>query len=275
MEHKLISSPANAVIKEAVRIRDGQSRRTEIEFFIEGPHLLEAAFPAKAISIRQLFYTGSFAGSSDGTVLLKRMADFLPPGAVFAVSDGVMAKLSDTKTPQGIAAIVSTPPLVMDDINLASVPLLIACDRIQDPGNMGTIIRLADAVGTDAVIVFPGCCNPFMPKAVRSSAGSIFHMPVVAAEVRDAAEYCRQREIALVAADVHAEQDCFAADFRRPLAIVFGNEAHGISRGMKEYISETVRIPIIGQAESLNVAMSAAVLMYEAVRQRTEKLHGR
>jgi TrmH family RNA methyltransferase len=203
------------------------------------------------------------------------MADFLPPGAVFSVSDAVMAKLSDTEAPQGIAAIVSSPRLVLDEIILASVPLLIACDRIQDPGNMGTIIRLADAVGADAVIVFPGCCDPFMPKAVRSSAGSIFHLPVVAAEMPDAAAYCRQREIALVAADVHAERDCFDADFRRSLAIVLGNEAHGISRGMKEYISEAVRIPIIGQAESLNVATSAAVLMYEAVRQRTEKLRGR
>ncbi len=271
MKPDRITRSSHAVIKAAVRVREGHSKVNGIEFFIEGPHLLESALQAKRFSLLRVFFTEEFAGRSDGWALLRRTEALLPKGSAIGVSDAVMAKLSDTKTPQGIAAIVSCPQPGLADLSLSPLPLLVACDRVQDPGNMGTIIRLADAFGADGVIVLPGSCNPFMPKAVRSSAGSIIHLPVVFSAPEDLAAYAKQRAVALIGADAWAEKDCFSADLRRPLILVLGNEAHGISRELGAHITESVRVPIVGQAESLNVAASAAVLLYETMRQRGEK----
>ncbi len=268
MSAKHINSTSHAIIKAAVRVREGHSKGNGFEFFIEGPHLLESALRAKQFSLLRVFFTEEFAGGSDGRALLRRTEVFLPQGSTIGVSDAVMAKLSDAKTPQGIAAIVSSPRLGLADLRLSPVPLLVACDRVQNPGNMGTIIRLADAFGAEGVIVLSGSCNPFMPKAVRSSAGSIFHLSVVFTGPEDLAAYAEQRAVTLIGADARAEKDCFSAGLRRPLILVLGNEAHGISPELGAHITESVRVPIIGQAESLNVAASAAVLLYEAMRQR-------
>lgn len=269
-----INSSSNPLIKDAVRIRDGHAKPESLDFFIEGPHLFEAMLAAKHSSLRQVFFTEAFARSSGGSALLKRVQSVRSGGGFFQVADLVMAKLSDTDTPQGIAAIISRSQVRLDEIMLSDLPLLVVCDRIQDPGNMGALVRLADAVGSEAVVVLPGSANPFMPKAVRSSAGSIFHVPVVCAEASDFVSYSAQHSLAIVAADVHAEHDCFSADLCRPVAIVFGNEAKGIGEELKPHMAAAVRIPIYGQAESLNVATAAAVLLYETVRQRGEKNRG-
>ncbi|HSW63631.1 MAG TPA: RNA methyltransferase [Dissulfurispiraceae bacterium] len=274
MQTGRITSSSNPLIKDAVRIRDGHAKSEGLDFFIEGPHLFEAMLAAKHSSLRQVFFTEAFACSSGGIAILKRV-QFVGAGSrCFQVADSVMARLSDTETPQGIAAIVSRSQVRLDEVRFSDAPLLVVCDRIQDPGNMGALVRLADAVGADALIVMPGSANPFMPKAVRSSAGSIFHVPVVFAGAAEFTSYSARRALALVAADAYAEQDCFSSDLCRPLAIVLGNEAHGIGEELRPHIAAALRIPIYGHAESLNVATAAAVLLYEVVRQRGEKNRG-
>ncbi|KAF0182542.1 MAG: RNA methyltransferase TrmH family [Nitrospirae bacterium] len=274
MQTRRITSSSNPLIKDAVRIRDGHAKPESLDFFIEGPHLFEAMLSAKHCSLRKVFFTEAFARRSSGSELLKRVQSVWSGGGFFQVADLVMAKLSDTDTPQGIAAIVTCRQPRLDEVLLSEMPMLVVSDGMQDPGNIGALVRLADAVGSEAVVVLPGSANPFMPKAVRSSAGSIFHVPVVFAETSDFISYSAQHSLTIVAADVHAEQDCFSADLCRPVAIVFGNEAKGIGEDLKPHMAAAVRIPIYGQAESLNVATAAAVLLYETVRQRGEKNRG-
>jgi len=180
----------------------------------------------------------------------------------------VISKLSDALTSQGIAAVVSMQPSVIDEIKLSNQPLIVVCDGIQDPGNIGTIIRTADAVSADAVVLLEGCCNPFNPKAVRSTAGSIFNIPVVLTTSGRLLQYLKSKNISLYASAAAGSMLLFDADLRRAAALAFGSEAHGLSPEITASAKHSIAIPITGRAESLNVASAAAVCLYEALRQR-------
>lgn len=269
MQVNSITSTTNPVIKEAIKIRDRHQQLRNEAFFIEGPHLLETALQAGGVGLKQVFFTEQFLSRTDGKKffdsVLQEIGD---TKRVFLVADEVMAKLSDTGAPQGVAAIVSIAPRTLDGAVSGDAPLLVACDGVQDPGNVGTIVRLADAVGADAVVMLTGCANPFSPKSVRSSAGSIFHLPVVFVEADTLVAFACKKGISLLIADARAPHTCYDADLRKPAIVVLGSEAHGVCRTIREHSEEAVSIPIIGRAESLNVAMSAAVILYEALRQR-------
>ena len=147
--------------------------------------------------------------------------------------------------------------------------MIVVCDGIKDPGNIGTIVRAADASGVDAVLLTPGTCDAFMSKALRASAGSIFALPVLPdTGVEEIVGFLAKRRIRLYAADVRASRSLYETDLRGPAAIVFGNEAHGIGAALFQNAEVLFRIPITGRAESLNVAMAASIILYEAVRQR-------
>jgi len=268
MEPKRIKSTTNPLVKAAIRVRKGHSTFKGLEFFIEGAHLLETALASRRFKLTQAFVADAFAARHENDDLMHQLFRHLGESRVCTVSDDVMAKLSDTASPQGIVALATGDSLSLADLQVGHPPLFVVSDGIQDPGNMGALLRLADAVGADALVVLPGSCNPFMPKAIRSSVGSIFHIPVVHAEVVDFLGYVAARSIPLVGADARAETSCFDADLRGPLAVVFGNEACGLGERISQKASFMVRVPIIGKTESLNVATSAAVILYEALRQR-------
>jgi len=164
--------------------------------------------------------------------------------------------------------VVSCQPVKPGELALQQTALIVVIDEIQDPGNLGTIIRTADAAGTDAVFLLPGTCDAFMPKVIRATAGSIFHVPLVSAESDVLMAWLREKKILLAITAADAEEDIYSADLSVPLAIVFGNEARGVSSRMKKAADRSLRIPIFGKAESLNVATSAAICLYEVVRQR-------
>lgn len=269
MQLSSIASTTNPVIKEAVRIRDHHQQFKNEAFFIEGPHLIETALQTDGVVLKQVFSTETFLSRTDGheviNAAVRRIGDIK---RIFQVTDQVMEKLCDTGTPQGVAAVVAMPAVSLPELTLHDAQLLVACDRIQDPGNIGTIIRLADAVKADAVILLPDCANPFSPKAVRSSAGSIFHMPVVFADADMLVGFARDKGLALLVADAQASRTCFSTDLKRPAVLVLGSEAHGVSSSIRGQATDLIGIPMPGRAESLNVAMSAAVILYEALRQR-------
>ncbi|MEJ2695301.1 MAG: RNA methyltransferase [Candidatus Sulfobium sp.] len=147
-------------------------------------------------------------------------------------------------------------------------PMVVVLDGIKDPGNLGTIIRTSDAAGAHAVVLLPGTCDPFMPKPLRASAGSVFNIPVVETEIAPLMKWMKERSIKMTVTSPDATDILYDADLTYPGAFAFGNEAHGVSRELKEEADLTVKIPIYGGAESLNVASSAAICLYEAVRQR-------
>lgn len=208
-------------------------------------------------------------------------------GGVFirAVSPEVLAAMTDAVTPQGMLAVCSLPSLTLDAA-LARAELACVLVRVQDPGNAGTVVRAADAAGAQAAVFTSGSVDPFNPKAVRSSAGSLFHVPVVTgAEMAEIADTAQLAGLGILAADGYASvsvddladaallrsagvspSDDAAYDLSRPTAWLFGNEAQGLTEDEKDHADLAVAVPLYGAAESLNVGTAATVCLYSSAR---------
>jgi TrmH family RNA methyltransferase len=235
---------------------------------VEGPHAAAAAFESSRYSVDELFVTPAAA---------ERERDLLRTAAaagsrVTLVTDRVADSLSDTVTPQGVMAVVRG-----DDSDLAAVlanrpRLLAVLVDVADPGNAGTVIRTADAVGADAVVLAGASVDPHNPKCVRASAGSLFHLPVVrGGDTATAVAELRKAGLRTLATTLDAEADdldssVVQAVLDRPVAWLFGNEAHGLPDAVTVLADARVRIPIRGSAESLNLAAAAAICLYATAR---------
>ena len=265
MRYTRITSASNQYIRDAIQIREKRGKFKHTAFLIEGPHLAEMALNGGA-RISPVFVTEAFMNHKEHQGFLRGVAG--AAGEIFEVTEQVLGKISDTETPQGIAAVVSYQPLKLIELALQHTALIAVIDSVQDPGNLGTIIRTADAAGADAVVLLPGTCDAFMPKVIRSTSGSIFNIPVVYAEPDVLLEWLREKKIHFAVTANKEGKDIFSADLSGPLALAFGNEARGVSSRLKQAADSTLSIPIFGKAESLNVAASAAICLYEIVRQR-------
>jgi TrmH family RNA methyltransferase len=181
-------------------------------------------------------------------------------GPAWPLAPGVAERISATTTPPGLFAVVRARPL--DATALATASLVVVADRLADPGNLGTILRSAEAAGADAVVLTPGSVDVLNPKVVRASAGALFHVPVAVADL----EAVRAAGLRLVGTSSHRGTPHTSCDWTGRVAIVLGNEAHGLDPDAP--VDEWVRIEHRGRAESLNVAMAATVLCFEAARHR-------
>ncbi|MGO9612207.1 MAG: TrmH family RNA methyltransferase [Dissulfurispiraceae bacterium] len=265
MAYKIITSQNNPLIKEALRIKKRQRRDRENVFIIEGPHPIEAALSSR-LEIEEVFFTETFACKEEGKRLLKKMST--GTYRLLQVPEQIISRLSDTEAPQGIIAVISYTAINLNEITFSSVPLLVLCDGIQEPGNLGSIIRVSDAAGADCVVMLPGACDAFSQKAIRASAGSLFNIPIIYAEYTELFDSLAFRHIDLYATDTRGPISIYSVDLREPVALAFGNEAQGVSKALRDKVKSLISIPIIGGAESLNVASAASVCLYEAVRQR-------
>ncbi|HBR21448.1 MAG TPA: RNA methyltransferase [Nitrospiraceae bacterium] len=265
MKHIQITSSSNPKIKEGLDIKNKRSKYKHAAFIIEGPHLVETAL-ASGNKINTVFFTDSFRTKKDRQKILREIAK--KTDEIFEVTEQIMNKLADTETPQGIIAIASYDIEPLEEIKFKSAPLIVAVDRVQEPGNLGTIIRISDAAGADAVIILKGTCDAFMQKTIRATAGSIFNVPIIYAGTDKFIEWLKSNGIMLIATALDSDKSIFDAGLKKPIAFVFGNEAHGVSNEIKKKADLILKIPILGKAESLNVSASAAVCLYEAVRQR-------
>jgi TrmH family RNA methyltransferase len=188
------------------------------------------------------------------------VAPVAAPGPVVELAPGVAERITATETPPGLFAVVRarvTPPRVLDDAGF-----VVVADRLADPGNLGTILRSAEAAGVDAVVLAPGTVDPLNPKVVRASAGSLFHVPVVATGLEDV----REAGLRLLGTSSHHGTSHLDVDWTGRVAIVLGSEAHGLPEDTP--VDEWVRIAHAGRAESLNVAMAATVLCFHAAAAR-------
>ena len=187
---------------------------------------------------------------------------------VYELGAGVIERVADTVTPQPVLAVVRTPTAALED--LGEVDFVVVCVEVRDPGNLGAIIRSADGAGADAVVCSAGTVDPFNPKTVRASAGSVLHLPVVAGpEPEEALGWVSSRGIRCLAALSHGGTPYTEVDLTLPVALLFGNEAAGLPESLRPRIDATVTIPMAGRAESLNVSMAAAVLCFEVQRSRS------
>src|SRR5262249_46951853 len=195
------------------------------------------------------------------------------------VSEAVMAELAGTVTPQGLLAVCRFVDIPLADLTSRAPRLVVVLANVRDPGNAGTVLRTADAAGAQGVIFADASVDPYNGKCVRSSAGSLFHVPIVAgAPVREAATALRDAGLTLLAAAGGAKLGLDELDraggLARPTAWLFGNEAWGLPVGLLSLADEAVAVPIYGQAESLNLAAAAAVCLYASARAQHERAEG-
>lgn len=262
MSGEVIDSPHNPKIKWIRSLQSQNKARQEAgAIVVEGIRLAEEAL-ATRLSAQLVLYTPDL--SERGLAVVE---EFRRRGApVEAVTDRAMSAASDTQTPQGVLAVLAWQPVpVPSHPDFVLIP-----DKVRDPGNLGTILRSAAAAGVDGVFLPPGAVDPLSPKVVRAGMGAHFRLPVLSLsweEIRSIAEGANlQVYLAATGEGVPYNQ----ADFRRPLALIIGGEAHGAGQKARGLAEHKVHIPMPGKMESLNAGVASAVLLFEVVRQRSE-----
>lgn len=260
-----IDSPANKKIKQMESLLLRKHRQKQGLFRVEGVRLAEMA-AASGWQLEFGLYTQELAKKERGSRLLQALK---PLGPLYEISESLAKRVAATDTPQGIFLVMRQPSWQSMELRTTGAALYVVLDGVQDPGNAGTVIRTADAIGADGVILMKGSVDIYSDKVVRASMGSIFHLPIL--HDMEPAALCalakREGWQLLATALDETAQPLFAADFRPSSVIIFGNEGNGVS-GELLAAAQKVYIPMYGRAESLNVGISAAVVLYEAVRQR-------
>ncbi|RKD24651.1 hypothetical protein BEP19_05140 [Ammoniphilus oxalaticus] len=257
-----IESVQNARVKEWAKLGKRKGREQAGSFIVEGEHVVEEAIKQEA-PIEALLMTEAFPA----TEIISQFAQ-TNPSICFQVSDTIMRRLSETETPQGIMAITK---IQKDELeSFIHKKYLLLLDAIQDPGNLGTIIRAADAAGVDGIILGNGTVDPHNSKVVRSTMGSIFHIPIIQANLAEIIGQLQQHEYTFIAASLEGAVAYDEQDYTGSIGIVIGNEANGVSEEILRACSSRIKIPLYGRAESLNAAIAAGIIMYEATRQRKQ-----
>jgi TrmH family RNA methyltransferase len=255
----MITSTSNRHIVQARKLRQRKHRQEQGLFLLEGLQLLTMALDAGHAPAQVFYCSEQFAGAQ-GPALIDRFAQ---TGAeLLQVTPQVMAALSDRDGPQGIVATFPLFAARLADLRLAGSELVLVLDRPQDPGNLGGLIRTADAVGAAAVVIVEPAVDPFDPKAIRASMGSLFNLPVVLTADPDALDALAQRGILPAGASEHEGEPWGETALIGGCALVLGNEARGLSPDVSPRIRRWVSLPMRGKAESLNVSVAGGVLMY-------------
>lgn len=265
-----ITSTKNPLVGRFRTLADRTEREAAGRFVIDGFRLVEQAL-ADHLVLDVVLYDAGAAGDGRMPPLLAQAA--ARGTRLVPATAHVVAACSQVDTPQGIVAIARQPVASLLTLLADREALLVIADRIQDPGNLGTIIRIADAAGASGVVTVSGTVDPFNPKAVRATMGSLFHLPVASAAADDLLPALAAHGVRILVADQHGAVDFLDADYRRPCAIVVGNEGQGVDPRWTAAAASTVRIPMYGRAESLNVAVAAALLLYEARRHTRSERH--
>jgi len=264
-----ISSNNNPVIKEVKSLKNRKFREEKKLFFIEGIKITEEALKENAEIVR-ILVSEEFVSREDSAPLMQRIESV--GYKCFIIPAKLYREISDTETPQGIMAVVKVKHFGIDEI-IREKSSLVILDTIQDPGNMGTIIRTADAAGFDGMIISKGCVDIYNPKVIRATMGSVFRMPFNFSEdLTDTIKVLKSKNIRVIAAHLKGDKNYFELDMKGNIAVIIGNEANGIRDDVSALADDLVRIPMAGRTESLNASVAAGLLIYEVLRQR---LHGK
>lgn len=263
-----ITSLQNPRIKQLVKLRDRRPRDEAGVFLIEGYRELRRALE-KAIPISEVYYAPDwFMGENEGTLLdAARNAG----ASLFELSKDAFAKVAYRERPDGLLAVAPQWKRSLQDLKLPKEPFLLVVEAIEKPGNLGTILRSADAAGCDAVIVCDPVTDLFNPNVVRASTGVIFSVPCLISTSTEVHAWLKKAGIRTVATTPAAKALYTDSDLRGPLAVVMGSEQYGLSDFWLREADLPVRIPMAGQADSLNVAMATIITLFEAVRQRAPR----
>jgi TrmH family RNA methyltransferase len=260
----VIESPKNERIRRYRRLRKKNFRYREGQFLVEGLKCVAEVLLSPYVPECLILSEGA-------PEALAAYADIIRDRGIpsLTVSDEVIASLSDTVTPQGVIAVSPLVHVEMEELFRDGASPLIIASRVRDPGNLGTMIRIADAAGAGGMVVCAESADLYNPKTVRSTAGSLFHFPIaVGADIASSLRVLHEQGYEVLATDAHAGKDMWEVEWPPKLALVLGNEAWGIPQEEAEMMDGLVKIPMLGKAESLNVATAAAVLLYEVARRK-------
>ncbi len=260
-----IKSLQNARVKAVVKLRDRRGRDKQGRFIIDGPRELEHALAAN-VEVTEVYYCDELAAASAARDMLRKFEQ--TPAELIHVTTSVWHKLAYGGRRDGILAVARPPAKQLADIRVHDAALVVVLDALEKPGNVGAIIRSADAAGADGLLVVDSGTDVYNPNAIRASIGTIFRLPVVATSRTQAIEWLHQQAFTTFLARVNAGTSYTEPDYCQRCAIVMGSEATGLGGQWNDSGFRAIHLPMHGAADSLNVAVASAVLLYEVVRQR-------
>lgn len=257
MENMIIESSQNKIIKEVNALKTKKERDKTGLFILEGKRLADEI--PDFWEIKYYIKSESY----------KENIDF---ETVYTVKDSLFEKISETVNPQGILAVCSMKDFDISQIDYNNSPLFIVLENVTDPGNMGTLIRTADAAGANGIFLSKGCVDIYNPKVIRSTMGSIFHLPIYRnLDLSELFEKFNKHNVTILAAHLMGKTTPYKVDMKKSCAVLIGNEANGLSDDISQKATHLVKIPMPGKAESMNAGIAGGILIYEAVRQRIEE----
>lgn len=259
----MLSSPQNPRVKDYVELRmDGNVRRDRKRFLLEGKRAVGAALSLKHVVVHELIFSDHLL-EGDLELVERARAQHIP---LVRVSKDVFRKIADVMTPQGIAAVVKTPDWNAEDIFQRADALIVVACGLQDPGNVGTLIRSCEAAGAAALVTLEGTADPFNAKVVRATAAGLLALPILRFKTGEFINEAQRNRVRLVATVNQNGTPYRELDWkRRPIALCIGSEGEGLPLAVEQACTERVTIPMKGQAESLNAAVAASILLFQAL----------
>lgn len=265
MPSPVLASPSNPRIKAVARLRDRRGRESTGLTLADGAREVRRALDSGVVVVEAFVCEPLLAGE-DARAALDLLRERKIP--ITATTEPAFTKIAFGDRAEGLLVVIRTPDRGLESLALPDEPLLIVLEGVEKPGNLGAILRSADGAGADALIAASPRTDLANPNVIRASAGTIFSVPTAAAPTSKVIDWLVERRIRVVAARVDAERPYTDADLTGSLAIVLGSEAEGLTDAWRAADAQTVRLPMHGVADSLNVSVAAAVLLYEARRQR-------
>ena len=260
-----LASPSNPRIKSIARLRDRRERDATGLTVVDGAREVRRALES-GLEVVEAFVCEPMLAGEDARAALDQLAARDVP--LTSTTEPAFAKIAFGDRAEGLVLVIRTPTFRLDDLQLPAAPLVVVVEGVEKPGNLGAILRSADGAGADALIAASPRTDLFNPNVLRASAGTAFAMAMAAAPAAAVVDWLTGRHLRIVAAVVDAPLPYTDVDLSGPLAIVLGSEADGLSAAWRGGVVEPVRVPMAGIADSLNVSVTAAVLLYEARRQR-------
>jgi len=260
-----ITSQHNPRIKRAQRLRNRRQRRKQGRILIDGVRELGRALAAGVV-VEEVFVCPALCYSAEARQLIAQLC--AGPAALFEVSEGLFGRLAFGRRAEGLVAVAQPLQRTLEELALGPDALVAVLEGVEKPGNVGAVVRSADGAGFTAVVLADPATDLYNPNAIRASLGTIFSLPVCTARTDEVIRWLQARGLAVAVARVDGSVAYTEFDFRGPAAVVLGSEAAGVSEAWSGEGTTAVRLPMLGSADSLNVSAAAAVLFYEARRQR-------
>lgn len=266
----MITSTANAKVRRLVNLRRKRKARDEEQVFLaEGLRMFREV---PAVRLREIYVTETFYKKERGIIEQVLSEGGRDRIALEMLSDTVFGYVSDTKTPQGILCVVEQMNHTPDEVVGKACPHILVLDHLQDPGNLGTIFRTAEGAGVTGILMDRECVDIYNPKTIRSTMGSVYRIPFCyTKDLAGAVRRLKKAGIRTYAAHLKGTRDYDEEDYCKPCAFLIGNEGNGLTQEIAELADTYIKIPMKGEVESLNAAIAASVLMFEAARQRRRR----